>query len=422
MVYGLAVLLVVSPAATAAGEIRAGVAHENFELPSKVPLAGYSRRKGTPSHGVHDPVGVRALVMQDAKTTAVLVSCDLLIIDEPLFDAVRQRLLAQGMPQNLILMLAATHTHSGPGAYGKRFLEKLSMGHFDPRVFEAIVQHIVHVVLQAHAARSPVRMAVQSATTSGLVKNRVHADGVADGELAVCAFYREGERQPYVVVVGFAAHPTTLGAWNLKLSADYPGVVEREVERHLPTATCLFVAGAVGDQAPVKHGSGFETADWIGREIAERAVELLRQVDVVTPRDLEALQDQVRLPPARVRLGWLTFPRWLGAQFVDDDATLSLITVGDAAFIGVPCDLSVEFGQSLKAAARSKGWHPVVVGFASDYIGYCIPSSLYEERVYESSMAFNGPTTGELIVNHLKQMIDRVATSNKEQGTRNSNP
>ena len=84
--YGLVVLLVVSPAATAAGEIRAGVAHENFELPSKVPLAGYSRRKGRPSQGLHDPVGVRALVIQDGTTAAARGSCDLLIVDERLFE------------------------------------------------------------------------------------------------------------------------------------------------------------------------------------------------------------------------------------------------------------------------------------------------------------------------------------------------
>src|SRR3989338_7868155 len=82
----------------AASEVQAGVAHETFLLPRLVPLAGYSRRHGKPSRGMHDPVGVRALIIRDEDTTAALVSCDLLIVDERLFQAVRERLRSHGLP------------------------------------------------------------------------------------------------------------------------------------------------------------------------------------------------------------------------------------------------------------------------------------------------------------------------------------
>ena len=80
--------------------------------------------------------------------------------------------------------------------------------------------------------------------------------------------------------------------------------------------------------------------------------------------------------------------------------------VGRIVFFGVPCDLSSELGRDLKAAARARGLDPVIVGFADDYIGYCLPSTLYHERQYESSMAFNGPHTGEQVVERLVQMLD----------------
>ncbi|MDP3703083.1 MAG: hypothetical protein Q8R78_01665, partial [Candidatus Omnitrophota bacterium] len=91
------------PTAAAASEVQAGAARETFSLPLHVPLAGYSRRKGQPSQGLHDPVGVRALVIEEGKTTAVLVSCDLLIVDERLFDAVHARLVAAGFPSDMLL-------------------------------------------------------------------------------------------------------------------------------------------------------------------------------------------------------------------------------------------------------------------------------------------------------------------------------
>ena len=228
--FPFAVLWCAAPVAAAA-EVVAGVAHVEFALPSGVPLAGYSRRKGAASRGLHDPVGVRALVFEDGATTAALISCDLLIVDERLADAVHRRLIAEGLPPTVTLILAATHTHSGPGAYGARFFEKISMGHYDPRVFEALVDAITDAVVAAHDTRSPVRIAYGTAQTNGLAANRVDPHGLIDGDVTVVGFFRQAGNDPLAVLVDFSAHPTVLGAWNLELSADYPGAVVRALEQ-----------------------------------------------------------------------------------------------------------------------------------------------------------------------------------------------
>ena len=393
----------------AAAEVLAGAAHEPFTLPTQVPLAGYSRRGGKPSTGSHDPVGVRALVVQDGDALAALISCDLLVVDERLFEAVRSRLRAQGLPESLTLLLAATHPPSGPGAYGTRFLEQLSMGHFDPVVFEAIVQAAAQAVLRAYAARAPVRIAYAAGSTEGLVQNRVTPDGAVDPELVVVGFYRPEAREPFAVLVNFAAHPTTLGSWNMQLSADYPGVVVRELEHRVPGSTGFFFVGAVADQGPVKSGSAFEPSERIGGTLAQQAAALLRDARPEPPPAVRAHQAQLALPPARVRVGGFTLPRWLGRRFVDDEATLSVLAVGPTVFIGVPCDLDASLGLRLKQATRAIGWKPVLVGFASDYIGYCVSETLYESQGYESSLAFNGPKAGERIVEELTRMLHRVA-------------
>ena len=358
-----------SQPAWAADEVRAGVAKAEFALPRWVPLAGYSRRHGKPSRGVHDPVGARALVVTDADTAVALVSCDLLIVDEHLFEAVRRRLLAQGLPQELILVLAATHTHSGPGAYGTKFLEKLSMGHFDPAVFDVLVRTIAQTIVRAYTQRQLVRIAYGIAPTRELVVNRVDPQGLVDHELVVSAFYPLDDDRPLAVLVNFAAHPTTLGAWNRHVSADYPGVVMRALERRFPSATCLFFAGAVGDQGPVKSGDQFERAERIGAALAQQVATLIEQARPSSPSDVRARQERLRLPPAVVRLGRLVLPRWMGRGLVDDDATLSVITIGPSAFIGVPCDLAASLGATLKQTAGAHGLSPMIIGFASDYIG-----------------------------------------------------
>ena len=387
-------------------EVRAGVAKEIFTLPAKVPLAGYSRRHGEPSTGVHDPAGVRALVLQDGDTVAVLASCDLLIIDERLFEAVRRRLDDLGVSGPMTLLLAATHTHSGPGAYGTKFFEKLSMGHFDPEVSQAIIQTIAETIVRASRTLAPVRVASAVAVTDGLVQNRVEEGGPTDRDATVIGLYRDADRDPMAVLVSFAAHPTTLGAWNTQLSADYPGVLRQAIEQRWPQATAFFVAGAVGDQAPMKSGEAFERAERIGHPLADRAIEALSGATPGEAARLLAAQTRMPLPPARIRLGRFTLPRWMGRRLVDDDATLTVLSVGRTAFFGVPCDLAAGLGAQLKASARARGLEPVIVGFASDYIGYCVPERMYHEKAYESSMAFNGPKTGELVVEGLSKLLD----------------
>ena len=417
-------------AASVSAEVRAGAAHVEFALPEGVPLAGYSRRHGAPSRGLHDPVGVRALVLEEGAATVALVSCDVLIIDEHLADAVRQHLIAEGLPSSLTLVLAATHTHSGPGAYGTRFLEKLSMGHFDSEAFEAIVEAAVDAVVTARDMLAPVRLAYGTAQTSGLAANRVDPRGFADGELTVVGFFARTGSDPLAVLVNFSAHPTVLGAWNRQLSADYPGAIVRALEQRYPSAVALFFAGSVADQAPVKSGDpstrpgdsrgslgvvpsernksrddAFARVEAMGQALARGAIAVLDGARPQPPAALRARQERLLLPPAQVRLGRLTLPRWLGSSVVDDDATLSLIAVGPAVFFGVPCDLASAFGLQLKRAARAQGLQPMVIGFAGDYIGYCVPAALYEEKKYESSMAFNGPQAGALVVERLIQML-----------------
>ncbi|MBI3997280.1 MAG: neutral/alkaline non-lysosomal ceramidase N-terminal domain-containing protein [Candidatus Omnitrophica bacterium] len=395
------------PEVVHADEIRAGVAKEVFALPVGVPLAGYGKRHGKPSVGVHDPVGVRALVIEDGSATAALVSCDLLIINDHLFNAVRTRLLKRGLPSDLVLIVAATHTHSGPGAYGTRFFEKISMGHYDPRVFEVLVNAIVDTVIHAYAKTVPVQIGYATVPTQGLVKNRMEDGGLVDAELILSAVYPGSSRVPLAVIATFAAHPTTLGSWNRWMSGDYPGVLMAEVERQIPGTTCLFFAGSVGDQAPTKAGIGYERAAWIGQTLAQRAVAALREVAPVLPQRLNVQQVHVALAPPKVRLGpRMALPRWIGRRFVDDDATLSVLLLGNQAIVGVPCDLEADLGQELKTAARARELQPMVIGFADDYIGYCVSEARYHTAEYEALMAFNGPKTGSMLVEEAITLMD----------------
>lgn len=394
---------------TLAAMVQAGAATRKFQIDRKVPLAGFSRRGGRPAEGFHDPVGVRALVLEDMDTRLIIVSCDLLVVNELLYQAVRE-----GINQRIVqdketmLFLAATHTHSGPGAYGKRFLEKLSMGHYDPQVFKALSEQIIETIEAAARSLAPVRMAYGQDKTEGLVRNRVSEEGEVDSEIGVAAFRVEGKDAPLAVLINFSAHPTTLGAWNMRLSADYPGVACRAIEEAWPSTVCLFLVGAVGDQAPVKRGQAYEPAQRLGSELADTAIALIRKGSFQDIQDVRTQNLDFTLNPARVRLGNIQLPQWISARLVDDDATLSVAAIGPLIVAGVPCDMTAELGRRFKESVREKKKQAMLVGFVNDYIGYCISPELYDLELYESQMAFNGPDTGQQVIDRLMRMADAL--------------
>lgn len=390
-------------------QIQAGTASKLFELPDGVPLAGYSRRGGKPSQGILDPVGVRALVIKDESSSLAIVSADLLIIDQDMYQAVNKLLLEKNAPFQPALLLAATHTHSGPGAYGSSFLEKISMGHFDVNVFDALVEQIAQTILDAAVALTPIHIGCGVVETEHLIANRIHDNGPVDSGLRVCAVFHDQKTIPEAILVNYSAHPTTLGAWNMQLSGDYPGVVMNELQKFYPQSVNLFLAGSVGDQGPIKEGERFESMQRIGKKLAEQTRDLIRRIGTETPNRLKVLEDTLTLDGARVRVGSVNLPRWLGRTLVGDDAHIVVAVLDHTVFIGVPCDMTYSLGERLQTAARSHDWTPLIISFANDYIGYCIPEDMYDSGEYEATMAFNGPYTGERIVNRLVEMMDQLA-------------
>ena len=404
---GWLLVLICCIPAPASAELRLGTAKRSLVPPVKTPLAGFSRRKGALAEGMLDPVYVRALAWRDKDTTVALASCDLLIIDETLYQAVKARVDAAS-PSPIQLIVASTHTHSGPGAYGHKFLEKISMGHFNQQVFDFLAAQISQAVLDAAAQTQPVTVRYGAGETDGLALNRMSTDGPLDAQVRVVRF-DSLQGKPAALLVNFSAHPTTLGAWNMRMSADYPGVLMRELDARYPGALTVFVAGAVGDQGPAKHGDRYQATEWLGKQLARRVEAVQTDPAPSASDEVRAWQRVERLPPANITYKGKSFPGWLARTLVDDDATLSLATIGRVAFIGAPCDLTSELGERLRKRAEADGFRPVIVGFADDYIGYCMPRVLYESGSYEASMAFNGPDTGELLVQWLSAMLDEAA-------------
>lgn len=96
----------------------AGAAKVEITPPLGVPLVGGFG--GNPAKVIHDPLYVKALILDDKETTLVFVALDLLSVDFNVADEMKKQINeAMGIPTANIVV-SATHTHYGPSATGAR--------------------------------------------------------------------------------------------------------------------------------------------------------------------------------------------------------------------------------------------------------------------------------------------------------------
>jgi hypothetical protein len=324
----------------AADTLMAGVARVEITPAGSMPMYGYANRKCGPSSGTHDPLMAKVLVLESGGTRVALVTADVgSLVTDTLRRDVASRL---GIPT---LLLAASHTHSAPSFLpfgsapatseeGRAYLTEIERSIFD-------------AIAEATRAMFPARLGVgRGSLQLGYNRLLLRDDGRAralfdnlervpygpvDPEVVVLRV-DDASGTPRALLVHYAMHAVVLGPTNCKFSADFPGVVQAEVERALAGTQVMFVQGGAGDINPLFQGrSGNEDADFaqvakIGHLLAG---EVLRANARVTPLAPVA-------EPIAVKSEVLTFAeRWDAGKTME--VGISTILVGrEVAIAAVP--------------------------------------------------------------------------------------
>ena len=289
---GVCALLIVISGAMSYGEgIYAGLAKVEITPPIGGETTGYSSAK--PTVGIHDPLYARVLILKSSETTLAIVSWDLCIFNSPWL---HEQLPELGIDKLLILN---THTHAGPNLNQDDFpsREKPWRKTIDERVLEAIREakenmfRAYFAVEQGSIQLGYNRLVLQPdgyAVTHFENPERIPY-GPVDPTVGVIRITDE-HGQPRCIMVCYACHPVVLGPRNRMISADYPGVLYREVENELgEDVQCMFIQGGAGDINPLilaRTGdpeSDFPLVESMGKLLAE---EVLRTIDCGNQRKI----------------------------------------------------------------------------------------------------------------------------------------
>ncbi len=247
----------------------AGVAQVEITPQPGIDLTGYIAREG-PSIGVHDPLFAAALVFEDGRQSAALVSCDLVGLDGTTVASVRQKIQsATGIPAGNV-MLACTHTHSGPATI---FVQ--DCGQVDPAYLAVLEDRLVEAARRASSVVQPVQVGAGSSELHGWAYDRRRQGTTIDPQVGVIGL-RDLAGKPLAVLVNYACHPVVLEPDNRLISADYPGTLKQSLQATLG-APVLFLTGAPGDVDPVQRGS-FEAAQAFGQALSGEALGVLEEL------------------------------------------------------------------------------------------------------------------------------------------------
>lgn len=413
--------------------MRAGVAVLDVTPPPGLAMAGFGVRT-EPAVGTHDPLTVRALVVDDT----ALVTADVLGLHEAMSARIRA---CCGLDPDAVV-LAATHTHGGPVSMAGR----AGTGHDDTwlaRLEEACVE----AVRRAAAAREPVRLTVALGEEPGVARNRRRPDGPVDAGVPVLRF-RRPDGSVLAIVAGYACHPVVVGAHNRLWTADYPGSVRDALEAAEPGAVALFVTGACGD-VNTGHGAGasltlgvdpartFEAARACAARIAAAALAAPERpagtaaAGAATERHLAFARRETE-PPAELAARWraeragadpvraLLLDHWIGwAERVAPlapvpwRARVTLLDWGGVLILGLPGEIFAASGLDLRA--RLAGRDLLLAGYAEGNPGYIPPAAEFAHGGYEIDEAHRyyglpatfAPGAAETLVEAARRLAER---------------
>ena len=414
-------------------------------------MGGYIERAG-PATGTHDPLSAKAAVFRRGEETAVLLAVDLLCISRAWTQKLRSAVSREiGAPPDNIL-IAATHTHSGPAAFSPMAGESERLATYE----ETLLKNCVEAAEEAYSSAEPSRLRVGSAVAEGVAGNRRDPNDATDGNISIVRV--EGMRGKVKgQFVSFACHPTVMGPSNLEYSADLFGAAAARIEREHDDSLCLMFNGLAGDVSTrfVRREQTWAEVERLGNTLAERIIAANRALKPVNADVIRGQSAVIRFPfreipdtetaqeeydkalkkagaaaddaankrlarslvegaAARLLLGRIGGWRSIfGAASAEME--LQALRIGDVIVCGLPGEFFSKREPGLRNTALPE--FGFIIGYANGYWGYLVPPEEAAKGGYEAMMSPVDPEREPEIIREAENVIRRVSRETASRTT-----
>lgn len=343
---------------------------------------------------VSDPLTVSAVACKSGDLTVILISATVCLFDNGLSDEIRKETAAAAGIRSDYVILAATHTHSGPCTAALA-----EHGEID-KIYcrEILIPKTISAVQQAMCSIEPALIGVSSVFSEvGINRRQLGIDGsvilgqnpwgLFDPEMTVIAF-RSPQGKPIANIIHYGAHNTAAGFINM-ITRDWSGFMcdVLECESGAPT---IYFNGSEGDVGPrltngktvgtmdkaVSRGGDINYARQLGSIAAADACKAYKQICEYRKEEISASYGNISLPCSDGDP--LTFPQ-------------TLVKIGPLLFVPFPFELFSEISLRLRNAVNLP--YVLAVGCANGCYSY-LPSQDqlcrggYEVHMFRTANSF----------------------------------
>ena len=376
-----------------------GAAKVDVTPPVGMSMAGYSGRK-SPAIGTHMPLWARAFVCRQGSIRVALVVVDVVGFSGHTTDTIRTAVRERTGIATDGILIATTHTHSGPVT--TRFRDDAP----DPSYMGDLKERIVDAVIRASNDLKPVTIGFTQTREPRFHHNRRKDGHPIDSTLGLVRFSGE-DGHAVAAWVNYGCHPTILTGKNLYWSPDFPGVVCNELEEAWGGTTAFF-NGCLGDVGPYRPQQNFAEVNKIGGGLAGSVRELaagMKQTGVsgldaqrlcctcpldTLPTDADLQEQLARSGPDSYQAGWARDQLTIRAagDAVPNTVRLEVqgFRIGDVFLACFPGQLFGSWGLELR-----RRWPDdllLVVNQANAHAGYFPSKGAWDGGGYEIRSAF----------------------------------
>lgn len=267
----------------APASLKVGIAEMPVTPDWPTPLWGYSGRPPY-SSGVMDDIFAKAVLL-DCGKHFLIITIDVGAIGFPLYRQAARRIHETTKIDEDAIMIQCTHDHSAPANID------VTGTLADQRFHEMLISQLASLASEAQKNLAPAVLSYGQ-VESHIARNRRIGlgpstwdkdSGPIDSTFSVLSITSpDGHNRG--AIVNYPSHPVTLRADQNKISADFPGVLYRELGKTL-NCPIMYMQGCCGDMCPKIYGGTPEMEEY-GRRMAEEAQ---RALSVAKPLRVDSL-------------------------------------------------------------------------------------------------------------------------------------
>lgn len=400
-----------------AQSLKVGAAMRNITPNPLLPVSG-GIGKPNPVKEKRGDLFARAVVFENEKKRIAIVSIDNLGWTSVLGNKSRE-LIKGILPENIII--AATHTHSAPDAYG--FPDETGKSYADLKYLDWCVTQIADAVNEAVKNLEPASLKIAVDEAKGKIAYNYYAPALYDprcGVIQAIATSGKKKGQKIATLVNYAIHPEVLGSGRGILSPDLCGPLYDRIEAK-GGGMAIFLNGAQGGMVTAdtrlsddkQSQGGKEANTWeecirIGQLLADESMRIIENAPIINNPSIFCVATNVEIPIESEIMRYILKNSPLKYKFGKEnyvETQVNLINIGPAQILTIPGEALPNIGFYLKRKMPTK--MPFLFGLTNDAFGYILTKEDFNsfKRYEYISRTSLGEQTADTYINAALELI-----------------